>query len=163
MKKLMILLVVLALSPLALAKPPEGGRGGMMESLNLTAEQRAQIKEIRASGGGRDEVHAVFTDEQRELVAQWRADHGKGKEKRLQHLNQALDLTDAQSSQVKEILAAGGTGKEIRAVLTEEQQVKFDALPKKKGKGKGKGKWKDKGKGKDKGDSQAMEDASADE
>lgn len=159
MKKLVIPLLVLALSPLALAGPAGGKRGGMLESLNLTSEQRAQIKEIRASGGGREEIEAVFTQEQRERVAQWRDQNGKGREKRQQHLEKALDLSDEQSQQIKEILASGGTGKDIRAVLTQEQQEKFDALPKKQRKGKGKAmsRWQGMSDDKDEGAEQADE------
>ncbi|MEZ5568102.1 MAG: hypothetical protein R3E54_07160 [Halioglobus sp.] len=38
-----------------------------------------------------------------------------------------LDLTDAQREQISEIRAQGGGGKEIRAVLTEEQRAQLKA------------------------------------
>lgn len=42
-------------------------------SLGLSQEQVEQIREIRQNGGGRDQVRAVLTDEQRETLDQHRA------------------------------------------------------------------------------------------
>ena len=41
-----------------------------------------------------------------------------------------LGLSDEQAEQIKSIREAGGSREEVRAVLTEEQQAKFDAVKK---------------------------------
>ena len=45
----------------------------LQQSLGLSQEQVEQIREIRQNGGGRDQVRAVLTDEQRETLDQHRA------------------------------------------------------------------------------------------
>lgn len=129
--------LVLALgSSLVLAEPPHG-RGSMLEQLDLTDAQREQIAEIRASGGGRDEIHAVLTPEQQAKAAQLRSErHGQRKD-RVEHMRTKLDLSDEQVEQMREIFDEGGSREEIRAVLTEEQQEKFDTMKKHRKGGKG--------------------------
>ena len=79
MKKVLILILGLALvSTAGFAGDKEGQRGGdrvarMQEHLGLSEEQVEQIRSIRENGGGREEIHAVFTDEQRELMRERRA------------------------------------------------------------------------------------------
>ncbi|MFT5482833.1 MAG: Spy/CpxP family protein refolding chaperone [Halieaceae bacterium] len=46
----------------------------MQKHLDLTDEQITRIREIRETGGGREEIRAVFTDEQREKIKQRRGD-----------------------------------------------------------------------------------------
>lgn len=50
----------------------------MQERLDLSDEQIAQIKDIRAQGGSREDVQAVLTDEQKSKADEWRQSHGKG-------------------------------------------------------------------------------------
>ncbi len=79
MKKILISILVLAVtSTAAFAGGHEGRQGGdrmarMQEHLGLSDEQVAQIREIREKGGGREEMRAVFTDEQRKLMQERRA------------------------------------------------------------------------------------------
>ena len=49
----------------------------MKEHLGLSDEQTAQIIEIRKNGGGRQEIQAIFTEEQRQLIRERRG-QGKG-------------------------------------------------------------------------------------
>ncbi len=88
MKKVLILILGLAVVSATFAGHNEGKRGGdrmarMQEHLGLSEEQVAQIREIRENGGNREEIRAVFSDEQRELLkerrAQMKARGGKGR------------------------------------------------------------------------------------
>ena len=90
MKKMLIPILALVLASAgAFAGENEGKRGGgdrmarMQEHLGLSDAQVEQIREIRANGGGREEIRAVFTDEQRELIkerrAQMKAGGGNGR------------------------------------------------------------------------------------
>ncbi len=89
MKMVLILILALAVvSAATLAGDKEGNRGGdrmarMQEQLGLSDEQMKQIREIRENGGSREEMRAVFTDEQRALIkerrAQMEASGGKGR------------------------------------------------------------------------------------
>ncbi len=54
------------------------------------------------------------------------AQSGDRKE-RMQRMREHLDLSDAQVEQMRQIRESGGSREEMRAVLTEEQQAKFDA------------------------------------
>jgi Spy/CpxP family protein refolding chaperone len=47
----------------------------MQQHLGLSEEQVAQIRDIRAQGGTREDVHAVLTEEQRSRMAQARKQH----------------------------------------------------------------------------------------
>ena len=78
MKKSLTIILGLALaSSMALAEKPDGGRGKgnpeqrmqrMQKHLDLSDEQVSQIREIRANGGGREEIHGLLTeDQQRKL------------------------------------------------------------------------------------------------
>ncbi len=89
MKMVLILILALAVvSTATFAGDNEGNRGGdrmarMQEHLGLSDEQMQQMREIRENGGGREEMRAVFTDEQRALMqerrAQMEANGGKGR------------------------------------------------------------------------------------
>lgn len=53
----------------------------MQQALGLSEAQMQQIREIRQNGGGRDEVRAVLSDEQRAMLDEHRANRqrqGKG-------------------------------------------------------------------------------------
>ncbi len=88
MKKVLILILGLAVVSATFAGHDEGKRGGdrmarMQEHLSLSDDQMKQIREIRENGGSREEMRAVFTDEQRALMkerrAQMEANGGKGR------------------------------------------------------------------------------------
>ena len=63
----------------------KGRRGGdryarMQKELNLSDEQVAKMRELRASGGSREEIDAVMTADQRKQWEEIRAQHrGRGK------------------------------------------------------------------------------------
>jgi Spy/CpxP family protein refolding chaperone len=82
MKKALTIILGLALaSSLALAEKPEGGRGKgdpeqrmqrMQKHLDLSDEQVSQIRDIRANGGGREEIRGVLTEDQQARVREHR-------------------------------------------------------------------------------------------
>ena len=87
MKKLMIVTACLAcLSATAFAG--KGGYGELSEEeraqrmermkshLELSDEQVEQMQQIRADGGGRDEIRAVLTNEQAQKMDEARKRHG---------------------------------------------------------------------------------------
>lgn len=122
------MVAVLALvSTLAFAQPG-GHRGKLLEELDLTEAQQTEIREIRESGGGRDEIHAVLTDDQKARLEELRKEHRSKRGDRAGRLQKALDLSDEQVAEIREIHAAGGSRDEVRAVLTEEQQAAFDDM-----------------------------------
>lgn len=133
-------LVLAVGASLALAQPPHG-RGAMLEQLDLNDEQREQIAEIHASGGGREEIHAVLTPEQQAKAAQlrseWKAERKGRKGHRMEYLRKELDLSDEQVEQMREIHEEGGSREDVRAVLTEDQQEQFDQMKKDRKGGKG--------------------------
>lgn len=58
-------------------------KGGHMSALDLSAEQREQMRELRAAGASREDIHAVLTEEQRSQLKEMRRDkQGKGKHHR---------------------------------------------------------------------------------
>lgn len=88
MKKLLTLILITAFASSvanAAENKSEGQnrRGGpeqmvrMKEYLGLSDEQAEQIMEIRQNGGGRQEIQAIFTEEQRQLIHERRS-QGKG-------------------------------------------------------------------------------------
>ena len=86
MKRVLILsfsLFVAAATAFANGEGDKRGGGDQMarmqEHLGLSNEQMEQIREIRQNGGGRDEIRAVFTDEQRALMDERRSQmQGRG-------------------------------------------------------------------------------------
>ena len=63
--------------------PCSQGQGARMahiqQALGLSQEQAAQIRKIRQNGGGREQVRAVLTEEQRALMDEHRsAKRGRG-------------------------------------------------------------------------------------
>ncbi len=91
MNKLLMLVLTLAMtSTVAIAdnneeKPAGGDRmARMQENLGLSDQQVAEMRRIRDDGGGRDQILAVLTDDQRAHMEQRRAEmkeRGKGKGK----------------------------------------------------------------------------------
>ena len=82
-KTLLGLLVLVFLSSTTLAGQAsgQGKQGGgkgqrmarMQQELGLSQEQMDQMREIRENGGGRDEMRAVLTEEQRSQLDERRA------------------------------------------------------------------------------------------
>ncbi|MDX1735094.1 MAG: Spy/CpxP family protein refolding chaperone [Halioglobus sp.] len=128
MKTLLPTLALLAIAGAAIAEPPGGHRQHALDKLDLTPEQREEIQRIRAEGGGREEINAVLTQEQRAQAQGMREQKRKRRGRNLESMQQELDLSEEQAEQMREIFEAGGSRQEVRAVLTEEQQAKFDEL-----------------------------------
>ena len=79
MPSILLLAMAAAAAETGQDKKGQGTRGNgprmqhMQQALNLSDEQVSQIREIRANGGGRDEVRAVMNDEQRAMMDEHRA------------------------------------------------------------------------------------------
>jgi periplasmic protein CpxP/Spy len=99
----------------AVAVPAHAGQwGGGMKSLNLTEDQKAQIKEIRASA--KQEMDNIFTPEQKTLRQQARQQHQRPK----------LNLTDDQKAHIKALRQK--TKSQINDVLTSEQRTQLQQM-----------------------------------
>jgi Spy/CpxP family protein refolding chaperone len=137
MKKLVLALGLALASGLAMAAPeapkatpPDASPGGphvaRSDDLGLTDEQRQEMRKIREAGGGREEIEAVYTPEQREKLRQmkesYRSSNGRDN---LDVMKQELDLSDEQVAQMKKIRDEGGHRREMYKVLTPEQMDKF--------------------------------------
>ena len=140
MKALIIAVGLALVSGMALAQPagaPPGGPKGdgkrppiarMQDDLGLTDEQVKKMREIRDQGGSRAEMQAVLTPEQRVKMAAHREEHAGEREERKARMQEQLGLSDEQKTKMAEIRKAGGTREDMRAVLTPQQQAKFDAM-----------------------------------
>lgn len=113
-------------SPDASAKQPFVVR--MKNELGLTDEQVEKMRAIREGGGTREEMQAVLTPEQRAKAAQLRHSQKGDRAARQARVQQELGISDEQMEKMNAIKRNGGTLEEMRAVLTPEQQAKFDAL-----------------------------------
>ncbi|MBR8839085.1 MAG: hypothetical protein DSM106950_35070 [Stigonema ocellatum SAG 48.90 = DSM 106950] len=123
MKKALFLLpgaiaVMLAVVPMisgynnvAVAGP---GHEGQWKALNLTADQKTQIKQIRDSA--KQQMDAVLTPDQKALQQQARQQHTRPK----------LNLTDDQKAKFKTI--HDSTESQINALLTPTQQQTYQQL-----------------------------------
>ena len=89
MKNFLVSILLLAMLA-ATAQAEQGNKGQgmrgngprmqhMQEALNLTDEQVSRIGEIRANGGGREEIRAVLNDEQRAMMDEHRANRRNGR------------------------------------------------------------------------------------
>ena len=156
MKSLFVALV-LALSPLALAQEPTDAA-----DLAVTAEQKKEIRKLMREGAKRDEAQAQVLSEA-QIAA---LSSAKAKQKRKDtagRLVDELDLTDEQRQEIESIRAAGGTRKDVHAVLTEGQRTRLKEMKReRRGKDKGKHGGEHRGGGKDK-DAEPMEEAPAEE
>ena len=137
MKHITIALGLALISSLALGQPegvaPQTGPGhkrAMLEQLDLSPKQRETMREIRASGGGRDEIRAVLTEDQQSKLRKLKKSHNDPAGDRARRMKTHHGLSDEQAEQMKSIREAGGSREEVRAVLTEEQQAKLDAVKK---------------------------------
>jgi hypothetical protein len=102
------------------AKPSKEERlDRMQEHLNLSDDQVEEIRSVHSNGGGRDEVSAILTDDQREQLRGFRK---SGKEERINRMREHLNLSDEQVSQIQSIKENGGGREEIAAVLTDDQR-----------------------------------------
>ena len=140
MKKLIMALGLALLSSVALAQPAAAPAGGppsedkgppiarMQDDLDLTDEQVKKMREIRDQGGSRAEMQAVLTPEQRAKAAGLRKEHKGDREARKSRMQEHLGLSDEQMTKMEEIRKKGGSREEMRAVLTPQQQAKFDAM-----------------------------------
>jgi Spy/CpxP family protein refolding chaperone len=140
MKQRITALSLALVSSVALAQPaaaPAGGSQGdgkappivhMQNDLGLTDEQVKKMREIRDQGGSREDMQAVLTPEQRAKVVGLRKEHMGERAARKDRMQARLDLSDEQMTKMEEIREAGGSREEMRAVLTPQQQSKFDAM-----------------------------------
>jgi Spy/CpxP family protein refolding chaperone len=90
-----------------------GGHMGRLEKLNLTAEQKTKLEQLRATA--RTQIDAVFTPEQRQQAKLRQEQHQEmgGKLK-------TLNLTAEQKTKLQEIRRS--TKAQFEAILTPEQQ-----------------------------------------
>jgi Spy/CpxP family protein refolding chaperone len=114
------------------ARGGRDGRGGMgmlgerlLKELNLTGEQNAKVKEIRAKYG----VESVLTDEQkkaRKEAVEAAKTAGKNEREAMRAGFEAVKLTDEQ----KETLKKNGKAMmdEFKNLLTDEQKEKLKSL-----------------------------------
>jgi Spy/CpxP family protein refolding chaperone len=133
MKTLAIAMGLLMASTVAIAERPDNTHGGKHEQrkahihkeLKLSDEQVQQMREIRESGGTRQEIQSVLTPEQQEKMASIRANNEGRRTKRMARMQTHLELTDEQVEQMREVHEQGGNRKDIQAILTEEQKAKM--------------------------------------
>ena len=99
----------------AVASPTHAGKWhGAMEKLNLTPDQRAQIKQIRQSA--KQQIDAILTPEQKTQRQQARQ----------QHTKPPMNLSADQKAQIKQIHES--TESQINAVLTPQQQQELQQM-----------------------------------
>ena len=91
----------------------------MQEHLNLSDEQVDEIRTVHSNGGGRDEIRDILTDDQREQLKNFRK---SGKGEHLGRMQEHLNLSDEQVSEIQSIRESGGGRDEISAVLTDDQR-----------------------------------------
>lgn len=138
MKKLVLALTLTLASSAVLAQPPGGPQGGdghpmgqmkerMKDELGLTDEQVKKMREIRDAGGSREDMQAVLTPEQKLKMAEMRKEHEGDLAERKERMQKELGLSDEQVAKIDQIRQSGGSREEMRAVLTPEQQAKWDA------------------------------------
>jgi Spy/CpxP family protein refolding chaperone len=106
----------------------EERKAHMQEQLGLSDEQKAKMAELRKQGGSREEMRAVLTPEQQAKAAEMRKEHKGERDERKAHVQEQLGLSDEQKTKMAEIRKQGGSREEMRAVLTPQQQAKFDAM-----------------------------------
>jgi len=136
MKKLIMALGLILASSVILAQPQGGPNGGdkappaarMENELGLTDEQVKQMRAIRDAGGTRAEMQAVLTPEQQAKAAELRKKRKDERANRMKRMKEELGLSDEQVTKIQAIRIEGGSREEVRAVLTQEQQAKFDQM-----------------------------------
>ncbi|WP_017316334.1 Spy/CpxP family protein refolding chaperone [Mastigocladopsis repens] len=98
-------------SPLVIAQSQQ--KGGALQRLGLTDEQKAKIKEIRSNA--RAEMDKILTEQQREQL-KTAMQNRQGKGDRFASLN----LTDQQKNQMRQLMQSQKT--QIEAILTPQQK-----------------------------------------
>ena len=89
--------------------------------LNLTAEQQAQIEQIRQNK--RSQIDAILTTEQKAQLQSERENRGNlhaGENRGMPRLFASLNLTDEQRSQIEAVMRS--SKEEMDAILTPEQR-----------------------------------------
>lgn len=131
LKKIAVLATIILMSTPAFVAAGESGQGRpapeerlnrMQKHLDLSDDQVSQIQEIHDNGGGRKEIGAVLTEDQREKL-----NKRGGSEDRLNRMQKHLDLSEDQMSQIREIHSNGGSREDVAEVFTEEQRNKAKA------------------------------------
>lgn len=137
MKKLILALGLTLASSVALVQAEDTSTdsvkappGRMQDQLGLTDEQVKEMRTIRDAGGSREEMNAVLTSEQQSKAAAHRKANHADPDKRMARLQEKLDLSDEQMAEIKALKQGGGSRDEIRAVMTPDQQAKFDEMRK---------------------------------
>lgn len=95
-------------------------KGRMMQNLNLTADQRARIKQIREET--RAAMEQILTPAQRQQLqdAKAQAQANPGQRQQRRGMKQTLNLTEEQKSKMRELKQAAK--ERVSAVLTDEQR-----------------------------------------
>jgi hypothetical protein len=145
MKALIFTLGLLMASTAAVAERDGGEHRGpgadkkarMQQELGLSEEQMEQIREIRAQGGSRDDIHAILTEEQQAKAMALRETHEAKRAQRMVQMQERLELSDEQIAQIDDIRAQGGSREDVQAVLTDEQKSKAKEWRQSHGKGDG--------------------------
>ena len=135
MKKHIVVLGLVLVCSLTLAQrqgtPEAGGQTQHMKrfenKLGLTDEQARQMREIRDSGGSMAEMRAVLTPEQQAKAARMKSKKG-ARDQYKARVQGYLGLSEQQTAEMAQIRKEGGSREEMRAVLTPEQQSKFDTM-----------------------------------
>ncbi|MEM8545405.1 MAG: Spy/CpxP family protein refolding chaperone [Cyanobacteria bacterium P01_H01_bin.119] len=88
-------------------------RGEILEQLDLTEAQQAELEAIRSNT--RSQIEAVLTDEQQQQVAAAIESGGESRD-----ALQSIELTDAQQQEIRSIME--GSREQMSQVLTDEQR-----------------------------------------
>ena len=91
------------------------GEMGRMDSLNLTPEQKTKMEQLRTST--QSQIDAVLTDEQRQKLAQVKA------QRQANQQSGGMNLTADQKTKIKAIRAANQA--QFQAILTPAQQAQL--------------------------------------
>ncbi|MDF5733824.1 MAG: Spy/CpxP family protein refolding chaperone [Rhizonema sp. PD38] len=105
---------IFSFTPTAVADPSHAHAGAWERKLNLTDDQKTQIKQIRESA--KEQITAILTPDQQAEKQQARSQHTKPN----------LNLTDDQKAQIKSIRQDSWS--KILAVLTPEQQQQLQQM-----------------------------------
>jgi Spy/CpxP family protein refolding chaperone len=125
LKKIVALATIILMSTSTFVTAAESGQGKptpderlsrMQKHLNLSDDQVSQMREIHENGGGREEMGAVLTEDQRAKMGKH-----KGSKKHFKQMQEQLNLSEEQVSQIRDIRSNGGSREDVANVLTEEQ------------------------------------------
>jgi Spy/CpxP family protein refolding chaperone len=135
LKKIVALATIVLMSTTTLVAAAESGQGRptpeerlgrMQKHLDLSDDQVSQIQQIHDNGGGREEIGAVLTQDQRAKMGKHR-----GSEDHFKKMQEQLNLSEEQVSQIRDIRSNGGGREDVAKVLTEEQLSQLKELRKK--------------------------------